>query len=94
MKVVYSKLALAELDDILDRIAAENPAAAARVGERIERVIARIAQFPESAQEVEERPGVRRVPLVRYPYVIHYKVIAGEVVILRIIHGARRSPWA
>ena len=40
-----------------------------------------------------ERAGVRRVPLLRYPYVIHYTVGDDEVVILRIVHGARRSPW-
>jgi toxin ParE1/3/4 len=93
MKVTYSRLALAELEDILAGIAAENPAAAVRVRARVERVIERIAQFPEGAQEVAERLGVRRVPLVRYPYVIHYGVGEDEVVILRIIHGARRSPW-
>jgi len=71
MKAIYSRLAQAELEDILERIATENPAAAARVRARVERVIERIEQFPEGAQEVAERPGVRRVPFVRYPYVIH-----------------------
>ena len=93
MKVRYSKLALAELEDILADIHANNPVAAALFDERVQRVIERIAQFPEGAQEVETRPGVRRVPLVRYPYVIHYTVAAGEVMILRVIHGARRNPW-
>jgi plasmid stabilization system protein ParE len=93
MKVAYSRLALAELEGILERIAAENPAAAVRLRARVERVIERIAQFPEGAQEVAERPGVRRVPLVRYSYVIHYQVKESKVVILRIVHGARRSPW-
>jgi toxin ParE1/3/4 len=93
MKVRLSKLALAELDAILTYIRAENPLAAARFEERIMRVFERIAQFPKSTQEVESRPGVRRVPLVRYPYVVHYGIIDGEVVILRIIHGARRDPW-
>lgn len=93
MKARYSRLALAELEDILERIAAENPAAAVRVRARVERVIERIEQFPEGAQEIAERPGVRRVPLVRFPYVIHYRVTENEIVILRIIHGARRSPW-
>ena len=71
MKVRLSKLALAELDAILTYIRAENPRAAARFEERIKRVLERIAQFPKGAQEVQNRPGVRRVPLVRYPHVIH-----------------------
>jgi plasmid stabilization system protein ParE len=67
MRVLYSKLALAELDAILAHIAADNPMAAARVELRIRGVIERIGRFPAGAQEVAERPGVRRVPLVRYP---------------------------
>ena len=93
MKVRFSRLAIAEFDAILDYIAAANPAAAAQVETRVRRVVERIAQFPEGAPEIAERPGVRSVPLIRYPYVIHYTVNRGEVVILRIIHGARHSPW-
>lgn len=93
MKVRYSKLALAELDAILADIQAENPGAAARLEARVDRVVKRISQFHQSAQEVVARPGVRSVPLVRYPYVVHYSVNESEVVILRIVHGARRSPW-
>jgi toxin ParE1/3/4 len=93
MRVRYSNLALVELDTILAHVRAENSRAASNFEARVRRVIERIAQFPEAAQEVAERPGVRRVPLVRYPYVIHDTVGDDEVVILRIIHGARRSPW-
>ncbi len=93
MKVRFSRLAVAEFEAILDYIAAANPAAAAQVEARVRRVVERIAQFLEGAPEIADRPGVRSVPLIRYPYVIHYTFGHGEVVILRIIHGARRSPW-
>jgi toxin ParE1/3/4 len=59
----------------------------------VQRIAARIGRFPESAQEVPERPGVRRVPLVRYPYAIYYKIVLDEVTILRVIHGARGDPF-
>ncbi|MGE0611350.1 MAG: type II toxin-antitoxin system RelE/ParE family toxin [Hyphomicrobiales bacterium] len=85
----YSKLALAELDVILNTIAAEDPGAAARFEGRVRRVVERIGRFPEGARKVDGRPGVFRVPLVRYPYVIYYSVIQGEVTILRLLHGAR-----
>jgi plasmid stabilization system protein ParE len=93
MKVRYSKLALDELEVILSRISAENPSAATRLEAGISRIVERIGRFPESAQEVAERQGVRRVPLVRYPYAIYYRVVSGEVIILRVVHGARRDPW-
>jgi len=92
MKVRYSTLALAELDSILATIQADDADAAVRFETRIRRVVERIGDFPRSAQEVAGRSGIRRVPLVRYPYVIHYTIVGEEVVILRIIHGAR-SLW-
>jgi plasmid stabilization system protein ParE len=75
MKVRHSKLALAELDAILSDLAAKNPTAAQRFEHRIRQVDERIGRFPNGFQEVAERPGVRRVPLVRYPYLIFYKVL-------------------
>ena len=67
MKVVFSRIALAELDGILDHIATASPGGAIRVEERVREVIDRISRYPQGAQEVAERPGVRRVSLVRYP---------------------------
>ncbi|MEX0590638.1 MAG: type II toxin-antitoxin system RelE/ParE family toxin [Xanthobacteraceae bacterium] len=93
MNVRYSALALAELDEILASIAAENPSAAARFAGRVQRVVLRIGRFPEGAPKISQRSEVRVVPLVRYPYLILYTVVADEVMILRIRHGARRSPW-
>jgi toxin ParE1/3/4 len=92
MRVRFSRPALADLEAILAYIEADNPPAARRFGERLDGVIKRIAQFPRAAAEIAERPEVRRVPLVRYPYVIYYKVILGEAYILRIVHGARSDP--
>jgi plasmid stabilization system protein ParE len=93
MKVRYSTVALAELDAILSDLAAKDPVAAQRFEFRISQIGERIGQFPLGFQEVAERPGVRRVPLVRYPYLIFYKVIGSEVIVVRVVHGARKEPW-
>jgi toxin ParE1/3/4 len=93
MKVRYASRALAELDAILADLAAKNPLAAERFEQRISQIAERIGRFPEGYQEVAQRPGVRRVPLVRYPYLIFYKTYPDEVVILRVVHGARKEPW-
>jgi plasmid stabilization system protein ParE len=93
MKVRYSRPALADLDAILSDLAEKNPAAAARFEARISQIEERIGRFPEAFQQVEARPGYRRVPLYRYPYLLFYTVAAGEVVVLRILHGARKEPW-
>ena len=93
MRVRYSRGALAELAAILSDLAAENPVAAQQFEKRIRQVTERMARFPHAFQAVGERPGVRRVPLVRYPYLMFYKVVADEVVIVRLVHGARKEPW-
>ena len=84
---------MAELDAILSDLAAKNPVAAHHFQERIRQIGERIGRFPYGFQEVAERPRIRRVPLVRYPYLIFYKVFADEVIVLRVVHGARKEPW-
>jgi plasmid stabilization system protein ParE len=56
MNVRFSELALAELDAILATMRKDNPAGARRFAERMQRVIERIALFPEGAEEIKERP--------------------------------------
>jgi plasmid stabilization system protein ParE len=93
MKLRYSRRALAELNAILVDLFSKNPAAARSLRTRVLQIGERIGQFPNGYQEVAERLGVRRVPMVRYPYLIFYKVQDDEVVVLRIVHGARKEPW-
>jgi plasmid stabilization system protein ParE len=94
MRLVLSRLALAELDDILGFIRARSPLGAKNVETRMRRAFDHIANHPEAAERVEQRPSVRRLPLARYPYVIYYEGGAEQVTILRILHDARRQPWS
>ena len=93
MKVVYTDEALRDLDEILDYIASHYPTISASFEMRLRTVVARIGEFPESAQQVEERPGVRVVPLIRYPYKVFYRVASQAVEILYIHHASRLQPW-
>ena len=74
MRVVYTTEALADLDGIFDYIANHYPAIFETFQNRLHAVIARIARWPESAQEVADRPGIRVAPLIRYPYKVFYRV--------------------
>ena len=49
-----------------------------------------ISEQPFGSQKVENRPGIRRAPLVDYPYVIYYRVREDRIEVLRIRHGARQ----
>jgi plasmid stabilization system protein ParE len=94
MKVVLSRLALAELDEILAYIAKRSPRGAGNVEERFRHAFELIGRHPEAAERVEQRPDVRRLPLVRYPYAVYYEIGPREVTVLRIMHGARQQPWS
>jgi toxin ParE1/3/4 len=89
MKVIFTAEALADLDGILDYIANHYPAVSGQFTNRLNSVLARIAKWPESAQEVSDRPGVRVTPLIRYPYKVFYRISGEAVEILHIHHAAR-----
>jgi plasmid stabilization system protein ParE len=93
MTVRFSNRALAQLDRILLGLTEQNPAAAQRFEYRIRTITERIGQFPLGFQEVAQRRGIRRVPLVQYPYLLFYKVFGDEAFVLGIVHGARKEPW-
>jgi toxin ParE1/3/4 len=93
MKVVFTDAAVDDLRSIAAYLAANYPSVAAAVERRLRIVIARIARWPESAQRVIERPGVRVVPLVRYPYRVFYRITEEAVEILHIHHTSRQAPW-
>ena len=90
MRIRYHPAALAELDAIFDYITARNPAAAHRVIDTITRSIRRLERHPRSARE-SEIPGIRRLPIVQYPYIAFYTIDddAQEVIILRVRHTSQ-----
>jgi plasmid stabilization system protein ParE len=89
MKVVWTEAATADLDSILSYTAQHYPSEVEAVERRIRAVVARLGRWPESARAVEQRAGVRVVPLVRYPYRVFYRVADGAVEILHVHHAAR-----
>jgi toxin ParE1/3/4 len=90
MKVRFTKPALAELDAIFAYIHQRNPVAAGRVEARIREITSQLGRFPHMGHP-KYKPGVRMMPVRRYPYLIFYTVERDEVLILSVRHGARRS---
>ena len=89
MKVVFTEEALQNLDEIMAYTAVNYPTVYGALVVRLESVIARVAEWPDSAQEVAGRPGVRVVPLIRYPYKVFYRKTEETVEILYIHHAAQ-----
>ena len=57
MKVSSAEEALENLDEILAYISANYPTIYEAIEGRLQSVIARIGEWPDSAQEVAQRPG-------------------------------------
>ncbi|MEQ1935547.1 MAG: type II toxin-antitoxin system RelE/ParE family toxin, partial [Fimbriimonadaceae bacterium] len=93
MRVVLSRFALAELDEILAYIANRSPLGAKNVEARFRNAFDLIGRHPRGGERIEQRPDVRRLSLVRYPYAVYDEIGADAVTVLRIMHGARQQPW-
>lgn len=91
MKLVYSRRAIADLNDIAAYYAeSASPAIASSIGRRLEDVIDRIFRFPNAAPRVSQRSQVRVVAVVRYPFRIFYRVRKDTIDVLHIRHTSRR----
>jgi len=75
----------------LGYIAADNPTAAARVDEEIERQTDLLAQFPKMGREGRVN-GTRELVINRSPYIVVYRVKEDRIEIIRLLHGAQRWP--
>jgi toxin ParE1/3/4 len=91
MRIRFTATAFAEITDIRDYIAKDNPAAARAVVLRIEQVVAHIANFPHIARAIDET-GVRMFPVGPFPYLIFYTLEGNEIIIRNVRHGRRRQP--
>jgi toxin ParE1/3/4 len=93
MKVEFAPRATADLRRIGEQSRrAFGDAVAAALETYIRATVARISVAPDGAQRLPQRPEVRVVPLVRYPFKIFYTVVGETISILHIRHAARR-PW-
>ncbi len=86
-------LSVAEQDlaDIITYIAAENPTAAEKLLNKIEKNLANLSKFPFLGKEPQDKPLIKmgyRYCIVDN-YLIFYTVGKNSILIHRIIHGAR-----
>jgi len=82
VRLRYQKRALQQIDKALGYIAARSPDGAAKVEARLTAIVALI-QLRSFVGRKTSIPGVRRVFLTPYPYLIDYYVGDDEIVIQR-----------
>jgi toxin ParE1/3/4 len=88
VKFRYTLPALADLQSILDYIAAASPQGPRRVQRRIQHVVGLLLTHPNIGVRTDD-PTVRRLTTTPYPFLVFYEVTKDEIVIHAIRHAAR-----
>jgi addiction module RelE/StbE family toxin len=91
MEIVWRRMALDDLESARRYIAEYNPRAASRVHAAIVTSVGRLANHPNLG-----RPGrvgdTRELVIPRTPYIVAYAVLGEQVMILSVMHHARKWP--
>jgi len=88
LRLVWSRFAWSDRDDIFSYIEADSPRAAVHVDEQIADAARRLLDFPESGRP-GRIAGTRELIVPRTPYVAAYPVDGDAFRILRVLHGAQ-----
>jgi plasmid stabilization system protein ParE len=91
MKLRYSPRARADIADIHDHIAQHNPRAATAVARKIRSTCRLLGRYPGIGRGTDI-PGVRMLPVSRYPYLVYHSIGGDELTIVHVRHGARAAP--
>lgn len=89
MRLSYSKLALADLDQLLQYTDQHWPLNKAKIAAQLRETEQLIRTFPAAGQMTRFR-DLRKRPVGRFPYTIFYRVTESDIVIVRIRHQARK----
>jgi plasmid stabilization system protein ParE len=88
VRLRYTLPALADLNSVLDYIAAHSPQSARRVQARIQAVIDLLLLYPGIGARTDD-PTIRRMPALPYPYLIFYEATETEIIVHAVRHAAR-----
>ena len=90
MKVRFTSSARAQFLSELTYIRRDNPLAALNFRERVEKVLRRLEEFPNSGRVVPELPELPYREVIIPPYRFFYRVKGKVVWIVAVWHGAQR----
>ena len=89
-EIIWTEPALAELDEIADYIALDDPQAARGLVQRVFAHVAQLADHPASGSKPTELKGWRYRQIIEPPCRVFYRVDAGKVVILYVMRSEQR----
>jgi toxin ParE1/3/4 len=91
VKIRYTAPALADLDSVLDYIAARSPQGAKRVQARIQAAIDLLAIHPRIGIRTND-PSIRRLTVLPYPYFVFYEIASDAEIIIHAVRHTARDP--
>ena len=93
MRLIWTDEALDGLADILFYYLEQaGPATAEAVEARIVSQIEDLLTFPERIRKSERIPDARELVIYRLPYIAFVRVFADRILVLNIVHTARKFP--
>ena len=90
-RLEYAPRYFRRLEDIRERIAVDNPAAATRMIERIRAAVTRLTEAPALGRP-GRLAGTRELVIPGAPYIVPYRVKDDVVQIITVLHSAQRWP--
>ena len=91
MRVVRRKRFLSDLASAHTHLTSKSPAAAEGFLVEVERLVNLLHEFPKVGRGREElSPGVRSFRVRRYRHLLFYRAHPDRLILLRLIHGARK----
>lgn len=88
MRLLYTRPALADLNAVLEYIAAHSPSGARHVQASIRTSVRLILDHPGVGRRTDE-PTIRRLAVRPYPYLVLYEVTGSDIIIHAIRHASR-----
>lgn len=89
MQVVWGDGAQADFEAAIEYLRAQSPMGATRMGERILEAVGLLERFPELAPPSKHR-GLRQLVVPRTPYLVIYRIKAGQIEIRAVVHAKQR----
>ena len=93
MRILWTEEAL---DDLAEIVAYYYTEASPRTAESIERRIVEqiegLPPFPERIRKSDRIPGTRELVVNRLPYIVFVKLTQDTIIVLNVVHTARKFP--
>lgn len=89
MEVYFSSLAVSDLEEVRDYLAARDADAAIRLLDEVDTACSRLKEFPNLGVARDDvLIGLRMFPVLKN-YIVFYRVVDPFVEIVRVVHSAR-----